>query len=568
MCVVQWYMLEYITSIAISVFLFINSILGSSGPVPGVAHTLPIQTQEEEVVTQQHEAPTKQGTTQLSVQWFPKPVPLEDRHWVTVEMGAAPEYVELGTTDTGDHVIGVSFACEGMCDSDHEPPYFLIEKKDRSQVYFLTAHLRTWERENMQNADSATKFGGTWAPIVQFTDTLVLKDLSSEDIELSKGDEKNTLTAVNKPIFDDLSSKEYTYVHIPTLAGFVRAVSVHPAFEKYPSAHLERIFKKLPAGMVQEYTLTPDFVSDDAVPAINWNDGEKNTATYRKDGASGCGGMGAVLVDQNKHTTSEWIRNDGMTNRGAPIYSGNKTHPLVSFFYTASGGKKITWNSETQESVVTPFTIDDFVAHHGVIFYTDLIGRNLVYSNSDYGPQVECGKPVIYLYPEQTTDVSVHVGAQVTVSEPQYHDGWSGVAHPDGHVDVSGVSYPYLFWEGTGHGLYPTISKGVIVPTRDVQTTITSHLLQLGLHENEINDFLGFWMPRMPQTPFVRLSWLGISDMNELAPLSISPRPDTMIRVFLDFEGVIVPYVIERQTFTSLPRKGFTVVEWGGLLRK
>jgi hypothetical protein len=70
----------------------------------------------------------------------------------------------------------------------------------------------------------------------------------------------------------------------------------------------------------------------------------------------------------------------------------------------------------------------------------------------------------------------------------------------------------------------------------------------------------------MPNTPYTRLTWFGTSDMNKLAPLHITPKPDTMIRVFLDFQGLKEPIAIPAQTLSSIPRKGFTVIEWGGLL--
>ena len=72
----------------------------------------------------------------------------------------------------------------------------------------------------------------------------------------------------------------------------------------------------------------------------------------------------------------------------------------------------------------------------------------------------------------------------------------------------------------------------------------------------------------MPSTPYVRLTWFGTQQLNALAPLYVTPKPDTMIRIFLDFEGLKNPTQIKPQTLSAIPRKGFTLVEWGGLLRK
>jgi len=71
----------------------------------------------------------------------------------------------------------------------------------------------------------------------------------------------------------------------------------------------------------------------------------------------------------------------------------------------------------------------------------------------------------------------------------------------------------------------------------------------------------------MPATPYIRLSWLGTEEMNQLAPLHIFPKPNTLIRIFLDFAGQNTPEAnIKPQNLSGISREGFTVVEWGGLL--
>jgi hypothetical protein len=55
--------------------------------------------------------------------------------------------------------------------------------------------------------------------------------------------------------------------------------------------------------------------------------------------------------------------------------------------------------------------------------------------------------------------------------------------------------------------------------------------------------------------------------MDELAPMTITPKPDVTIRLFLDFEGLQQPIALKPQKLSATPRHGFTAVEWGGLLR-
>ena len=56
--------------------------------------------------------------------------------------------------------------------------------------------------------------------------------------------------------------------------------------------------------------------------------------------------------------------------------------------------------------------------------------------------------------------------------------------------------------------------------------------------------------------------------IDKIAPLQISPEPDTVIRVLMDVKPLEKPVLVEEQKLKQTPqRKGFTVVEWGGLKR-
>ena len=58
-------------------------------------------------------------------------------------------------------------------------------------------------------------------------------------------------------------------------------------------------------------------------------------------------------------------------------------------------------------------------------------------------------KPVIYLYPEEETEVTVKLDCDggLTCTYPAYEDGWSVTAQPDGTLtDGAGQTYRYLYW--------------------------------------------------------------------------------------------------------------------------
>lgn len=75
-------------------------------------------------------------------------------------------------------------------------------------------------------------------------------------------------------------------------------------------------------------------------------------------------------------------------------------------------------------------------------------------------------KPVIYLYPEKTTevDVKVNLDGKFTTTYPKYNDGWNVVAEPDGtlHALDNKNSYYCLFWEGVVN-YTPDFSTGFVV---------------------------------------------------------------------------------------------------------
>ena len=66
---------------------------------------------------------------------------------------------------------------------------------------------------------------------------------------------------------------------------------------------------------------------------------------------------------------------------------------------------------------------------------------------------------------------------------------------------------------------------------------------------------------------FTILRTLCTYGVDDLAPLSISPKPDTVIRILMDFMPLQRPILVEGFNIRTPVRKGFTVVEWGGVLR-
>ena len=175
-------------------------------------------------------------------------------------------------------------------------------------------------------------------------------------------------------------------------------------------------------------------------------------------------------------------------------------------------------------------------------------------------------KPVLYLYPEEETTVNVQLDyhGQLTTTYPAYEDGWTVTAHPDGTLTdpATGREYYCLFWEGVSPVEYD-FSEGFVVPGKDTSAFLEEALATLGLTDQEANEFLIYWLPKMEGNPYNLIAFQD-EVYTENAALSISPAPDTLLRVFMAWKGLEEPVEVPPQALTSTPRTWFTVVEWGG----
>jgi hypothetical protein len=98
----------------------------------------------------------------------------------------------------------------------------------------------------------------------------------------------------------------------------------------------------------------------------------------------------------------------------------------------------------------------DVVSRRGALALAGQVGALMALSACSIREE-KSYKPVLYLYPEAITDVTVELSfdGRLTYTYPQPEQGadgsatWSVTAHPDGDlVDPAGRHYPSLFWEG------------------------------------------------------------------------------------------------------------------------
>lgn len=176
-----------------------------------------------------------------------------------------------------------------------------------------------------------------------------------------------------------------------------------------------------------------------------------------------------------------------------------------------------------------------------------------------------CYKPVIYLYPEKETEVSVQLqlDGKLTCTYPAYNTGWTVTAAPDGTLtDAKGQIYNYLYWEGETNAQWD-LSQGFCVKGEDTAAFLEDALAKLGLNRKEANEFIVYWLPLMEQNPYNIISF-QTDIYTDAAQLQITPTPDTLIRVFMAWRAADAFTELGEQELTTPERTGFTVVEWGG----
>lgn len=175
-------------------------------------------------------------------------------------------------------------------------------------------------------------------------------------------------------------------------------------------------------------------------------------------------------------------------------------------------------------------------------------------------------KPVIYTYPSAETEITVSLDydGQLTCVYPAMENGgWTVAARPDGTLtDAAGQTYNYLYWEGVSAAEYD-FSQGFCVSGADTAAFLEDALSQLGLTRREANEFIVYWLPRMESNPYNLIAFQSDA-YTDHARLTVTPEPDSVLRVFMAWKPLESPVEIPEQSLPAFDRTGFAVVEWGG----
>lgn len=470
------------------------------------------------------------------------------------------EWYEVGTINVepyeGYKLLVLDSLCEGMCLSSYL--YRFAYNDDTGELVMLDLHsTSSYTPEYVEpltvGKDTTTYFSSIVPP-----DTVAIPG-SGSVVSLVERDswylDDDNLTTV---AFGDPVLGEFYY------SGDGKSVGC--------------VYLKSEDGSISTYAYENKLFADDNV-VLTFDDGSGDISITDNFALTtgGCGLAGSCYFVRD--IEDDDVTYAGTTSNGVDLYevvdpyegaaedeNANEAQIEIANTYAIHVGM---YEYMEEYEGLTPPSFAEFLDTHPVLYWQDPLGRWSSITQTIYNPPAECGKPVVYLYPEEATDVHVEVDIdEFTVTIPDYgKDGWTVLAQPDGSLYnyADKQEYPYLFWEGHKKGGLTT-DKGFMVAKEDLEEFFKNSLSQMGLNEQETADFMEFWVPVMRENHenYFFVSFIGTREFNQVAPLDITPAPDTLIRVFMYYHPVSRPFEVQEQKLSSIPREGFTVIEWGG----
>ena len=255
--------------------------------------------------------------------------------------------------------------------------------------------------------------------------------------------------------------------------------------------------------------------------------------------------------------------------------------------------RKIWWKDKTKKHlkisliVISPFlllSIFAFFTKGGTIpnrFDIDLLSPERVYlprdldwnigwcyDNPNIPWQRDCfDKPIIYLYPTVETEINVRLWTLETLSHtyPKYNSEkwWNVIAQPNWDLeDMDTWRKLYALYREWKSDKETNFSEWFVVAWKDIIPFLEEKLAILWLNEREAEEFIVYWLPQMENNKYNLIRFETIEEQNENMPLNVTPTPDIVIRVMMDWKAIDEPIDIPEQQLIALERNWFTVVEW------
>jgi len=181
---------------------------------------------------------------------------------------------------------------------------------------------------------------------------------------------------------------------------------------------------------------------------------------------------------------------------------------------------------------------------------------------------VQALKPNIYLYPEETIELDIDIvfphGGQITTAIPDYNDGWHITVEPSGIIDGQ---FECLFYESLQPD-YGQYAAGWVVAREELEDFFRNNMEQTGFNEKETDDFIEYWIPRLTEYAYYAIYPQYNDELEQMIQLEFSTQPQNVIRLIYSVRGLENNNLnVQEPIIPAFAREGFTVTEWGVILK-
>ena len=206
-------------------------------------------------------------------------------------------------------------------------------------------------------------------------------------------------------------------------------------------------------------------------------------------------------------------------------------------------------------------------------------------------------KPAIYLYPDKEQKVEIKLAKSIKYLNtiPNYHKGWVVMAKPTGilydlqpqYTDCEKLpfdkfgfeyskkacennTYPYIFWDGVQITKpLPQKDVGFIVKKEEIEDFLNDSADALKMNKDEKAEFMSYWTNMMREKGYenFRVYFFQNEEVDDYLPIKVSPKPKSSNRVQIVINQAQEDEQIEPQELIPFIREGFTLVEWGGVIK-
>ena len=367
----------------------------------------------------------------------------------------------------------------------------------------------------------------------------------------------------------DRSVTEVAFVHPQLGTVTMTRQGATEGLEKWNPLTTNGFFVPVPDGGFYLYAyqrkLSPEEVS--------WKDSEHEGVTYTLEHNMGCEPEQSVDPAPADVRAAD-LEEVGAVNDAGPLLALKRSdHPEVA---RAWEEWKATPRYEKDKERFA--SQEGFFTSTPLLYWRDSFGRLLRLRRVDQKPPC-MAEPIVYFYPERRSRVRYALSPTVRVARAvplARGNAWTFTATPQGILEeVEGApgrarrTFAHLFWEGTSLRFAPPV-EGVCVPREGSRAFFRELLPRLGLLPHETEDFVTAWAPRLEGAPFHVIGFHPREAVDALAPVEVSPTPASFLRILMDATPVkACPTELTPPSPPDAlpPRAGFTVVEWGGVLR-